>query len=165
MSAPEERLRKRAEELLKHPPEMPAHHAARERQEYRQKRLRLHCAGQAYLKRAETLIEATNARIYHLLRYAEPEETLGVTLEAGFTLGVGRYPVMQAMMNGDGWDVTVYNRGTKPFTRAYASDDAFGSAMDDLLEPLVASALEAVVSGAEIPAVDWFSRSKGARVA
>lgn len=156
MSIPEERLKKRAEELLKHPSETLDERAVREQLAYRQTRQRLHNAGRAWLRRAETLIEATNARIYHDIRYAEPGQCESFTLEVSFTLGVGRYSVMQATMKGDGWDVIVHDHH-ELITRAYASDDAFCGAMDELLEPLVASALEAIAGGTEIPAVDWFA--------
>jgi len=153
VSTPEERLRKRAEELVRHPPETPAQRAARAQQEHRETGKRLRSVGQAYFKRAETIVGATNARIYHTLRYS----TRGTA--AGFTLEVGHYPLVQAWIEGDGWYVTVRSRGTGLSHAAYASDDVFLAAMDVLLEPLVASALDALASGAEPPASDGDGRS------
>jgi hypothetical protein len=153
VSTPEERLKKRAEELLRHPPETPAQRAARAQQENRETDQRLRSVGQAYFKRAETLVSATNALIYHNLRYS----TRGTA--TGFTLEVGHYPLVQAWIEGGGWYVTVRSRGTGLSHAGYSSDDAFLAAMDELLEPLVASALEALASGVEPPASDAYGRS------
>ncbi|HLJ59282.1 MAG TPA: hypothetical protein VKZ50_06095 [bacterium] len=146
VSTPEERLKKRAEDLLKHPPETPAQRAARAKQENKQAGERIRSVGQVYLKRAETLIRATNARIYHRLRHSAPGTT------EGFTLEVGHYPFVQAWIEGEGWYVTVRSRRDGLSHFRYASNQAFLDAMDDLLEPLVASALEALASGVERPA-------------
>lgn len=153
MSTPEERLKKHAEELRKHPPETSAQRAARAQQENRETDQRIRTVGQAYLKRAETLIGATNERIYHHLRFSVPGAT------SGFTLEVGRYPFVQAWIEGEGWYVTVRSRGTGLSHSRYASNEAFLGAMDELMEPLVASALEALARGKERQAPDASGRS------
>lgn len=153
MSTPEERLKKRAEELFKHLPETPAQIAAREQQEIRQTARRLRNVGEAYLKRAETLIDVTRARIFHELDYSKPGT------RPSFTLKVGTFGVLQATVEGDGWLVTVRRRGPGGVsTRTCSSDDAFLGVKDDLLETLVASALAALASGIEQPAPDPYGR-------
>jgi hypothetical protein len=151
VSTPEQRLKKRAEELRKHPPATPARHGVHEQQVNREAGPRFRSVGQAYLERTETLIGATNERIYHHLRYS----THGTA--AGFTLEVGHY-LLEARIEY-GWEVTVRNHGTGMSNLRYSSDAALVGAMDELLEPLVAGALEALMSGEEPPTPDAQGRS------
>lgn len=152
MSTPEERLKKQAEELRKHPQETPAQQAAREQQENEKAQQRLRKVGQAYLKRVKALIDETQMRIHHYLNPVDPG------MSRRFTLEVGRHPGLQARINGEGWEVTVY-RGTGSGIHEYASDDAILGAMDELLEPLVSIALVALNNRTERAAPDGYGRS------
>ncbi|HLW60964.1 MAG TPA: hypothetical protein VKV57_13745 [bacterium] len=149
MSTPEERLRKRAaelEQMHKQKMESSAQAAKRDQDTLRQSEQRVRNVAQEYLKRAETLITATRMRVHHYLRYS----STGLQ----FTLEIGHYPMVQATLGSDGWDVIVRNQGKDLSHHTYRSDQDFLEAKDGLLEPLVDSALEALVSGKEPPAED-----------
>lgn len=76
----------------------------------------------------------------------------------GFTLQVGYYPLVKATVDGNGWHVTVRDRAGLS-NDTYPSDEAFLAKMDELLEPLVKGAFQALVSGVEPPAPDAYGRS------
>jgi hypothetical protein len=148
VSTPEERLRKQAEDLIKNRPETPAQAAARRQQEMEQTAQRLRNVGQKYLARAQGLIAATGMRIFCQLDYSYPGTT------RGFRLLIGQYGVVKATLSSVGWQVVTRGRAGGLSNQAYQSDDAALNAKDALLEPLVASAMQALSSGVEQPAPD-----------
>jgi hypothetical protein len=100
--------------------------------------------GQEYVKRTSVLIAATRKPVYHDLRYSATGRE--------FTLEVGRLAALQASLESDAWHVAIRNRFANVFRHTYESDDLFLGARDELLEPLVINALEALLSGKEQPA-------------
>jgi hypothetical protein len=153
VSTPEERLKKQAAELMKHRPETPTQSDAREQQEIGQTAQRLRTVGQAYLVRVMDMITATRMQIYHELHYAIPGT------RPGFVLHVGHFALVQAAMQGEGWEVRTRSRTTEGLPNySYPSDEAVMQARDMLLEPLVASAMQALASGLEQPAPDAYGR-------
>lgn len=153
MSTPEERLRKKVDELAR---EMEERERVKQGEEIKHraslanKSLRASTTGRKFHRRAQQLRDATERRIYLGFDYERRE---GMPIQ-GFDLMVGRLYGLRAYLEEDGWHVRVQGpEGLREYR--YATDDEFESAMDTLLEVIVGAALEALMRGKDQSAPEW----------
>ena len=146
MSTSEDRLRQSAEDLQQHRRTTETEAARRKAEKSKRSVQRVRHVAKDYVKGTSALIAATRKRVHHNLHYW--------TIGQGFTLEVGCWLALQARLECDTWHVATRDRFANVSHHTYESDDLFLAAKDDLLEPLVTNALEALVSGREQPADD-----------
>lgn len=155
MSTPEERLRKKAEDLARELEERERFKQGEEvkrRASLANKSLRTSTMGRKFHWRAQQLRDATERRIYLGFDYERRE---GMPIQ-GFDLTIGRLYGMRAYLEEDGWHVRVQGpEGLRE--HQYATDEELESAMDPLLEAIVAVALEALMRGKDQSAPEWSS--------
>jgi hypothetical protein len=136
MSTESERLREKAADLERR---QHARDASQREEEAKRTQMdaRVRRMEAAYLAKAQALAKATGAPI-QVWRSAVDLTDTGFRIRIG-----GVYSLVARLVEGR-WEVTRHSRAQDPsFT--YPTDQEFENAQEDLLEPIIANALEAVV--------------------
>jgi len=140
MSTESERLRKKAAELERQQQE---HDASRRDEEAKRTQIdaRVKRIEAAYLAKAQSLVNATGTPIQVWRSAVDLTGT-------GFRIRIGGVYSLVARLVQNRWEATRHSRGEDP-SLTYPTDQEFENAQEDLLEPLVAGALEASWRGKE----------------
>ncbi len=151
LSTPEERLRKKREELVS---EM--NRQEKERENGRQQQVE----SLATRKQLASLLQEQYSK-----RAAELRDAGGFSIHAateplgdgeGFRIRMGRLYSLEAMRGEDSWVVKVTN--AEGVSEVEYDDEEFVKAVDELLEPLVEDAMEALAADKDTPGGDPYRR-------
>lgn len=157
MSTPGERIRKAAEEAQRQKEQQTAQAQAEEakrRQTVKELERRAGAMGQEFLNGAREMRQQSGKNVHLFLKPHDTDK-----MEAGFFLAVGRPKrglrgIRAVPMQGGQWKVDIQSVAAGTKSTAYGTDEHLAQSRDEILEPPMTEAAQALGAEEEKPAAE-----------